>query len=126
LARQKNLTVETEIGNPHPQIKSDRKKCVQILLNLADNAVKFTEKGSVCIEAHSESSEITFSVRDTGIGIQTEAMPRLFGPVRQGSTGLGLRLSNRLAELLHARLRAESEVGVGSRFFFSLPIDPPS
>jgi PAS domain S-box-containing protein len=134
LAAQKNIRLETKLDDPALVLHSDRKKCFQILLNLANNAVKFTEKGRVEIAVSSSPEETVFSVTDTGIGIRPESMRHLFEAFRQvdGSarrvyegTGLGLYLCKQLASMLGGSMVAESELGTGSRFGFHLPVSTP-
>ncbi|MBI5591578.1 MAG: response regulator [Deltaproteobacteria bacterium] len=105
----------------------------QILLNLANNAVKFTEHGEIVVSAElvdleANRAEIKFAVRDTGIGMAEEHMSQLFAPFIQadssitrkyGGTGLGLTISQRLAEMMGGRIWAESAPGAGSTFFFT-------
>jgi CheY-like chemotaxis protein len=111
----------------------------QILLNLLGNAVKFTEQGEVVlfIEPTGNQNELLFSVRDTGIGIPTDRMDRLFLSFSQadisttrkyGGTGLGLVISKRLSELMGGRMWAESEgiPGKGSTFRFTINLPPSS
>src|SRR5204862_144961 len=110
----------------------------QIMLNLLSNAVKFTEAGEVVLTVSAKPiaahrAEITFSVRDTGIGLSAEGMARLFQSFSQadssttrkyGGTGLGLAISRRLAELMGGRMWAESEgPGKGSSFLFTIEAD---
>jgi PAS domain S-box-containing protein len=134
-ATQKNLALETELAEPALLLHSDRKKCFQILLNLVNNAVKFTERGRVCIAVRTTPEDVEFAVTDTGIGIKPESMAHLFEAFRQvdGSarrvyegTGLGLYLCRQLASMLDGRISAESEFGHGSRFTFTLPRHPPA
>jgi CheY-like chemotaxis protein/HPt (histidine-containing phosphotransfer) domain-containing protein len=108
----------------------------QILVNLLANAVKFTSAGEVVVHAESRSlgserHELYVTVQDTGIGIPSDGMDRLFQSFSQidgsttreyGGTGLGLAISRRLAELMGGRMWAESELGVGSRFQFTLEV----
>ncbi|MGA8033116.1 MAG: response regulator, partial [Casimicrobiaceae bacterium] len=114
---------------------SDLTRLRQILLNLLSNAVKFTEQGEVVLTVASHALangkvELTFAVRDTGIGLTAEGMSRLFQSFSQadssttrkyGGTGLGLAISRRLAELMGGRMWAESDgAGKGSTFFFTI------
>jgi CheY-like chemotaxis protein/HPt (histidine-containing phosphotransfer) domain-containing protein len=110
----------------------------QILVNLLDNAVKFTPQGEVRLEVEAGAEadgrvELLFSVRDTGIGIPADRLHRLFRPFGQadsslsrlyGGTGLGLAISRRLAERLGGRMWVESEPGQGSAFFFTIRCRP--
>jgi len=118
-------------------ITGDVTRLRQVLLNLLTNAVKFTERGEVVltvtsVQAERGEGEITFAVRDTGIGLSSEGMGRLFQSFSQadssttrkyGGTGLGLAISKRLAELMHGRMWAESDgLGKGSTFLFTIRV----
>jgi CheY-like chemotaxis protein/anti-sigma regulatory factor (Ser/Thr protein kinase) len=118
-------------------IESDAARLRQILLNLLSNAVKFTEKGEVVLNVSSRPAarnkvEVTFSVRDTGIGISDDGMSRLFRSFSQadssttrkyGGTGLGLAISKRLSELMGGTMWAKSEgIGKGSLFVFTINV----
>jgi signal transduction histidine kinase len=116
-------------------MNSDIDKIRQILVNLAGNAVKFTDSGEVRLELHLREGDACFSVCDTGIGIAAVDRERLFKPFaqldtgltrRHGGTGLGLYISRCLAELLGGRIDVESEVGKGSTFTLVLPVDDRS
>src|SRR5262249_17287543 len=107
----------------------------QVLLNLLNNAVKFTERGGVTlrITPAAELDALRFSVADTGIGIAPEAVGSLFQRFQQadgsisrafGGTGLGLAISKRLVELMGGRIGVESELGKGSVFWFEAPLPP--
>lgn len=112
----------------------DSLRLQQVLINLASNALKFTLHGEVVIEvselaADSEGVRLRFSVRDTGIGIESTQLERIFEGFAQaetsisrrfGGTGLGLSISRHLVELMGGELRVESTVGVGSRFWFEI------
>ena len=135
LADQKGLRLETQLGDRPIEITGDRKRTFQILLNLANNAVKFTERGHVRIAARTAPDGVTVVVSDTGIGIRPEDMERLFEAFRQvdGSarrvyegTGLGLHLCRKLATLLGGSISAESELGTGSKFTVTLPLQRTS
>jgi len=102
------------------------------LRNLITNAVKFTERGDVRIDAQTRDGGVEFRVTDTGIGIPSKALPALFKPFaqahgiesrRRGGAGLGLHLVKRLVEILGGSVEVESQVGRGSTFRIWLPRD---
>jgi CheY-like chemotaxis protein len=133
-ARLKGLDLTVEFGPDVPdRVVGDPVRLRQILLNLAGNAVKFTERGEVAIRVRSERADgpvdLHFEVRDTGIGIPPDKMAVIFEPFVQadtsmsrkyGGTGLGLTISSRLVEMMSGRLWAESTVGLGSTFHFTI------
>jgi two-component system sensor histidine kinase RpfC len=120
-----------------PAVRSDPHHLRQILINLAGNAVKFTEHGSVTVHVSAQSETEThvrlkFSIRDTGIGIPSEAQARIFDSFAQadqsttrrfGGTGLGTTIAKQLAELLGGRIGMESAVGLGSTFWVELELE---
>jgi two-component system sensor histidine kinase/response regulator len=121
---------------PH-RVKGDPVRVRQILINLVGNALKFTERGEILIELGivpgSDGVLLSFSVRDTGIGIPAEKHPLLFQAFRQvdgsmtrarGGTGLGLAISRQLTELMGGAIGVESEAGRGSRFHFTVRCQP--
>ncbi len=137
-AVEKNLdTVYVFEGDVPAAVVGDVTRLRQIMLNLLSNAVKFTEAGEVVLTASAkplsaERVELTFSVRDTGIGLSADEMSRLFQSFSQadssttrkyGGTGLGLAISRRLSELMGGRMWAESDgPGKGSTFLFSIQV----
>lgn len=131
MAETKGLEMIVSISPQVGEIYSDRRRVEQILLNLANNAIKFTEQGEVRIEAQIVDGHLQVSVQDTGIGIKEDGMGSLFQPFRQignsrqrryEGTGLGLNICKRLVDLMGGQIWAESEYGVGSRFTFALPL----
>ncbi|NFV81109.1 histidine kinase N-terminal 7TM domain-containing protein [Magnetospirillum aberrantis] len=131
-AYEKGLEVVTDIDPALPSlIDGDPGRLRQILLNLAGNAVKFTERGHVLIRAENSGvGDIRFRVADTGIGIAPDHWDHLFQPFTQaegsvarryGGTGLGLSICKRLLDLMGGRIWLESIPGQGSVFSFSLP-----
>jgi PAS domain S-box-containing protein len=130
----KHLQLVRDFTQADIQINSDRKKCQQILLNLLNNAIKFTDEGNVKVSVRLLDTHIQIGIEDTGIGIRTEELPRLFQPFqrlntlddgpREGS-GLGLHLCQRLCRLIGAEIQVESKYGSGSRFVLTLPKSPP-
>ena len=131
MARQKGLNIATELTSPSLKINGDRKRCYQVLLNIVNNALKFTERGEVRIAAGCESDGVLrVRVTDSGIGIKPEQLPMLFEAFRQldGSakrlyegTGLGLYLCRKLLRLMGGEINVESEFGKGSQFTFTVP-----
>ncbi|MFT3830264.1 MAG: PAS domain S-box protein [Opitutaceae bacterium] len=136
LVATKHLRYATECAAGLPAIVSDRKRLYQIVLNLANNAVKFTERGEVVVRAvATPEGGVAIAVRDTGIGIRAENLPRLFEAFRQvdGSarrvyegTGLGLFLVRKLLLLLGGGVTVASEFGKGSTFTITLPAQGPA
>jgi CheY-like chemotaxis protein len=135
-AEEKGLEVLFECGPGVPErLQGDSLRLGQVLINLAGNAVKFTERGEVVIgvrrTALADGGEgLRFSVRDTGIGMTPLQMDNLFQPFHQadgsitrrfGGTGLGLAISRQLVELMGGRLHVDSAAGEGTRFWFDLP-----
>jgi len=130
LAKQKNLRLAAVSPAPVIEMVGDRKRSYQVLLNLANNAVKFTSHGEVKITARTEGDQLRVCVADTGIGIKPEQMGMLFEAFRQldGSakriyegTGLGLHLCKKLLTLMHGEIGVESQFGKGSRFTVIVP-----
>jgi signal transduction histidine kinase len=129
----KELKLIREVPFDLPRITTDRRKLFQILLNLASNAVKFTDQGEIRIHCAIEDSTMRMSVADMGIGIKAADLRLLFQPFfqcdsslrkRHEGTGLGLHLSQKLAVLLGGKLVVESKYGKGSTFTLILPLTP--
>lgn len=130
-ANQKNIQLQCDIDSYMPEIVyGDMVRLRQVLSNIIGNAVKFTLEGSVRVVVEMIEPELTvrFSVFDTGIGIAEEDYPKLFERFSQvddshtrkfGGTGLGLVISKRLVELMEGEIDVESQVGVGSKFWFT-------
>jgi two-component system, sensor histidine kinase and response regulator len=130
------------IVNVEPQITGrvlgDPQRLRQCLVNLVSNAIKFTQAGEIVIEVRckqgADGDSLTyFEVRDTGMGIAEKTLETLFQPFVQadssttrhfGGTGLGLSIVRRLIELMGGEIGVASELGIGSRFFFTLPLKP--
>jgi signal transduction histidine kinase/CheY-like chemotaxis protein len=138
-ARAKRIDlISTVDPSVPPVVIGDALRLRQILTNLVGNAVKFTESGSVTIlvtgeQSAGEAAHVTFTVRDTGIGIGVDAQRRLFEPFRQadmsttrrfGGTGLGLAISKQLVTLMKGQIGVQSAAGAGSSFFFTIPFKP--
>lgn len=133
LAESKGLEFEVRLPAADIVIRTDRRALTQILINLANNAIKYTESGRIVIalsqSAQAEGTVTQFCVSDTGCGIKPEDQTRLFQAFTQldssstrryEGTGLGLHLSQMLAELLGARITFQSEYGKGSTFILSM------
>jgi polar amino acid transport system substrate-binding protein len=131
LIKEKGLVLRISLGTDTPRINFDKDKIEQVLMNLINNALKFTEKGSITISSSKLNNAVCVSVADTGIGIRKEDMDKLFlsfsqiatGKERKtGGTGLGLAISKKILREHHGKIRAQSESGAGSKFSFFLPI----
>ena len=134
-AEEKGILIKTEIDSQIPEyVFGDETRFTQILMNLAGNAIKFTEKGVVTISAKlldidGDNYEIRFSVKDTGIGIPADRIEKIFESFGQassdttrkfGGTGLGLTISKQLVEMHNSNLHVSSTKDVGSEFSFIL------
>jgi signal transduction histidine kinase/CheY-like chemotaxis protein len=137
-AESKALDFEISIHDNLPDyVVGDSKKIRQVLINLVDNAIKFTKEGQIQFEVRltdqtEQSVTISFLVRDTGIGIEKRQLKQLFQPFNQadpstsrkyGGTGLGLVISDRLIGMMDSKLQVDSTVGQGSTFTFSLVLE---
>jgi len=127
---EKGLKIEINIPEQASMLDADPFRLQQVFINLIDNAVKYTEKGFIAISAMKSDREIRIEIRDTGIGIAKEHLPRLFDRFyvvdksrsRQlGGTGLGLSIARHIILLHNGRIRAESLPGVGTTFIIELP-----
>jgi PAS domain S-box-containing protein len=128
--QQRGLDFAWEITPESSQLRSDRVKLKVILKNLITNALKFTERGGVRINAVERDAGLEVSVYDTGIGIAPDILPIIFEPFRQGESaatrryggvGLGLYVVRRLLDLLNGSISVESELGRGSTFRVWVP-----
>ncbi len=131
LAEQKGLAMMVEVEPGLPEGYGDAQRIRQALLNLAGNAVKFTEAGEIRIRASRQADAFLFEVADTGIGVPEEVLAQIFEPFRQadasvtrkhGGVGLGLSIAKRFVEMHGGRISAESTPVRGSLFAFSIPI----
>ncbi len=131
LVEARGLALRTSTGRDLPQVWVDPTRIRQVLFNLLNNAARFTEQGSVTVSVEQEGDNVVFAVADTGPGVAAAELPHLFEEFRQadmstrrqhGGAGLGLAISKRFVEMHGGRIWAESEVGKGSTFCFSLPI----
>ncbi len=138
-AEQKGLVFEVSAPEHLPNILLDEKRVLQILLNLLGNAVKFTDRGQVCLRAACAAQAgpdgrlaLSFEVSDSGVGMSADQLESIFQPFEQvgeaqrrlGGTGLGLAISRQLARLMDSEIQVASTPGVGSRFWFTLNVEP--
>jgi signal transduction histidine kinase/CheY-like chemotaxis protein len=137
-AQMKGLKFGVSMADDLPKrVLGDVSRLRQVLVNLVDNAVKFTDSGTVSVEVFvaaqsAKTVNICFAVSDTGIGIKSGDLAVIFNRFfqldatstrRHGGTGLGLAISNSLVELMNGRIEVESNPGLGSRFSFTIPFE---
>ena len=131
LVRDKRVKIEKDVPVDLPEVYADRTRVKQVLLNLLSNAIKFTSAGRVLVQVRREPDSLHVSVADTGIGISTTDLTRLFEPFQRldnplaqqaDGTGLGLAISKKFVELHRGRIWAESRESQGSTFHFTLPL----
>lgn len=131
LAHEKGLTLEMEASSKEILFKADRDRINQILINLINNAVKFTERGGIKVVVENPKNQsVTTRVIDTGIGIPQDGLDRVFDKFYQlnkprtgtsRGSGLGLSITKNLVEMHGGKIWVESEEGTGSEFYFTLP-----
>ena len=132
LVRERGLEFVLSVSHSGAELHTDALKVRQIALNLLTNAVKFTDTGTIELRVSIDEDEVVLEVSDTGTGIEPASIPLIFEPFRQaegpltrhaGGTGLGLTVSQRLAQMLGGGIGVQSEPGVGSTFTVRLPVD---
>jgi two-component system sensor histidine kinase BarA len=121
-----------EIASDIPSLNTDREKLRQIIVNLLGNAAKFTERGEIRIYASEQNESLKLVVSDTGIGIEKKDLDQIFEKFHQGDlsitrkyrgTGLGLAIVKKFVNVLGGEVSVESEVGKGSTFTVTLPLN---
>ena len=131
LAGKKGLDLVVDVDDDLPKICFDRDKIIQVIINLLNNAINFTEKGSVSISTKQENNTAHITVKDTGQGIENEDIKKLFQAFGQldtirdkkkGGTGLGLAISKDIILAHRGKIWAESETGKGTVLHFTLPL----
>jgi signal transduction histidine kinase/DNA-binding response OmpR family regulator len=131
LFESKGLTLTTSVPAQLPILEMDRTRVRQVLINLLNNAARFTDQGGVTVTATVDEREVTVAVADTGVGIAEADMPKVFEQFRQidgstrrryGGSGLGLAISKKFVELHGGRMWVISHVNAGTTFYFSLPL----
>ena len=131
-SENKDITLELDLTDPLPAVQADPERIEWVLLQLVDNAIKYTPGGGkVVLGARDDGSYLTLVVRDTGVGIPAERIEEIFIPVhqldgsttrRQGGTGLGLALVKIILDAHASELKVESMINKGSEFSFTLPV----
>ena len=132
LAEKKGIGLDSRVADDAAGLwLGDQLRVRQIIINLLSNALKFTEHGAVSLTAERSDEGLVLTVQDSGIGVRPEDLPRLFAKFSQvdesntrrfGGTGLGLAISSELAQLMKGTISVESQVGVGSSFRVTLPL----
>jgi PAS domain S-box-containing protein len=131
LAVKKDLSLKLDLPSEEIMIYADQRRVEQILINLLNNGVKFTDKGSITLKGEVIENQLIIHIIDTGIGISKENAENLFMPFRQidtgiarqyEGTGLGLSICKRLVNLMDGEIGVDSEPGKGSDFYFNLPL----
>ncbi|HRU93549.1 MAG TPA: ATP-binding protein [Candidatus Marinimicrobia bacterium] len=126
----KNLKIVVEIADGLTTIKVDPFKFQQVLINLLDNAIKYTEQGQITIRVQKKADQVQIAIQDTGCGIPSEHLPRLFERFyvvdkarsrQMGGTGLGLAIARHIVLLHNGTIEVESQPGIGTTFFISIP-----
>ncbi|MCX7716417.1 MAG: HAMP domain-containing histidine kinase [Endomicrobia bacterium] len=131
VAQQKGLYMKAELAENLPIIKFDYDKIIQVLTNLTNNALKFSEKGGITVSSVLEGGYIKVSVIDTGPGIKEDDLPKVFKEFQQvgdekywkpGGTGLGLVICKEIIMNHNGKIWVESKYGEGTKFIFILPV----
>ena len=134
-AKDKDIEIVMDIGKEIPKIMADKDRLEQVIVNLVDNAIKYTNKGTVTVSSREVDNMLQIDVEDTGIGIPEKDIPRIFerfyrvdkGRSRElGGTGLGLAIVKHIIQGHNGKIWVKSELGKGSSFSFSLPLGKAS
>jgi GAF domain-containing protein/CheY-like chemotaxis protein len=135
LVKDRPVELRQELPADLPLVRADSRRIRQVVLNLVSNAAKFTEKGHITVRAAVHPHEVQVSVLDTGIGIPADKLEHIFEEFTQvdasttrkaGGTGLGLAITRHFVEMHGGRIWVDSEVGAGSTFTFTLPLERPA
>jgi two-component system phosphate regulon sensor histidine kinase PhoR len=129
-SERNGLRLENRCPEDLPAVNADPLRMEQVMINLLHNAIKFTSPGgTITLSAQTRAGDVLFSIRDTGVGIPADDLPRIFERFYKadrsrsgGGTGLGLAIARHIVEAHGGRIWAESTEGKGSTFFFTLPI----
>lgn len=129
-AESKRISLQLESNDQVPPIRADRKRMEQVLLNLLENAIRYTEKGRILLKLSGKKEAAVLSVSDTGIGIPKEELPYIFerfyrvekSRAREyGGTGLGLSIVKKYVEIQGGTIQVESRMGIGTTFTLTFP-----
>jgi signal transduction histidine kinase len=133
--QKKNIQLQIELSKDVPaELYGDSHRLRQVLTNIVSNAIKFTDRGGICVRLRrSEKADgyYIWEVLDTGTGIKADNLPKIFSPFTQehsgiarshGGTGLGLSISKNLVELMGGQIQVQSTHGQGTRFYFTIPL----
>lgn len=131
LAAEKNVVLLSDVKAGLPLVNANEDTIIQVLTNLINNAIKFTDHGQITVGAQVRGNEMLVGIQDAGIGIRKEDIPKLFKSFSQvhediakhPGTGLGLVISKRIVELHSGKIWVESSPGQGSTFYFTLPLE---
>lgn len=127
----RHLFFRVEVAPELPDLFVDRTRVRQVLINLIGNSLRFTEEGGITLSVKRRATEVVFCVLDTGVGIPADEIAKVFDDFgqanatvwrRRGGSGLGVPISRRFVEMHGGRMWLESEVGLGTSFYFSLPL----
>lgn len=131
-ADEKKIQIISKVSKDVPElIYGDPTRLKQVIVNLSNNALKFTEQGSVSLIAELKGDKVRITVRDTGIGIPQDKLETIFEAYSQassdttrryGGTGLGLDISQKIVQLMGSNIKVDSELGKGSSFYFHIPL----
>lgn len=132
-ARAKRLALHLEVAPDVPvKVRGDQARIRQVLINLVGNAIKFTQTGGVVLRVGREGDDMAFEITDSGVGIPPDRLQDVFVPfvraeaetsAAAGGVGLGLSIARLLVEAMHGDIRVHSEVGVGTTFVVTLPLE---
>lgn len=134
LVQNRPIVLHNQVSKTLPPVKADEERLQQIFYNLIGNALKFTQSGKVTIDAHQQEDQLEIQVSDSGIGIEEDALLRIFEPFAQEKTtaqpqigvGLGLAITKQLVELHQGKIHIESAPNYGTTVFFTLPLSDES
>jgi len=133
LAREKGISIDCDFPQDLPAVVTDEEKLRRIIINIAGNAVKFTETGGVRFCATVDGNAVLVAIEDTGIGIEADELPFIFDEFRQSDgsmarkfegTGLGLAIAKKYAEILGIKISVASRPGSGTAFTLRIPLSP--